>query len=122
MYGLKTLLSDLEFAKLLELEVGEFLNSVTNAPKLYSNDLRHQYAAAVFTQIRGEKLTRQLGWANEILGFLSGHDDRQIDLFNNEVGIQYGLKFPLTDRADLLRMLFQDYSVNRADRIKKIGM
>ncbi len=122
MYGLKELLSDIEFAKLLDQEVGAYLSEVTNAPKFYSNDLRHQYAAAVFTQMRGEKLTRRLGRANEIYGFLSGHDDKNIDLFNNNIGIEYGLKYPLASRADLLRMLFQDHAQNKADRIKKIGM
>lgn len=122
MYGLKTLLSDIEFAKFLEQEVGDYLRKVTNAPQVYSNDLRHQYAAAVFTQIRGEKLTRSLGKANEIYGFLSGHDDRKIDLYNNDIGIEYGLKFPNASRADLLQILFQDYAKNKSDRMKNIGM
>ena len=68
-YGLKELFSDKEFCDLLEHEVGDFLNSVSNSPKLYSNDLRHQYAAAVFTQMRGEKITRFLGKINEFGGF-----------------------------------------------------
>ena len=121
MYGLKELLSDMEYAKFLDREVGEYLRKVTNAPHLYSNDLRHQYAAAVFTQMRGEKMTRRLGNANEIYGVLSGHDDRNIDLYNNNVGIEYGLKYPMASRADLLRTLFQDHAKNSADRIKKIG-
>ena len=120
MYGLKELISDNEYAKFLEREVGDYLRSVTNAPQLYSNDLRHQYAAAVFTQMRGEKITGFLGGLNEIFGFLSGHDDMNIDKYNNDVGIEYGLKYTMASRADILRLLFQDYAKNRAERLKKI--
>ncbi len=119
-YGIKELLSDSAFTKILEQEVGDYLKSVSRNPKLYSNDLRHQYAAAVFTQMRGEKLTRILGRLNEIPGF-SGRDDTDIDLFNNEKGIEYGLKYPTLDRQTILRMLYADFAKNRADRIKIIG-
>lgn len=120
MYGLKELISDNEFAKLLEYEVGDYLKSVTNSPKLYSNDIRHQYAAAVFTQMRGEKITRILGGLNEVFG-LSGRDDREIDLYNNNIGIRYGLKYPVLDRPALLRMLYANFAENRSQRLKDIG-
>lgn len=119
-YGLKELFSDKEFCDLLEHEVGDFLNSVSNSPKLYSNDLRHQYAAAVFTQMRGEKITRFLGKLNEFGGF-SGRDDREIDLYNNDVGIVYGTMYPKLDRPSLLRMLYSDLYKNKLNRQHKIG-
>ncbi len=120
MYGIKELISDNEFVKLLEQEVGDYLRSVSNSPKLYSNDIRHQYAAAVFTQLRGEKITRILGGLNELFG-LSGLDDMEIDLYNNSLGIQYGLKYPMLGRPELLRMLYSDFVKNRSERIKNIG-
>lgn len=119
-YGIKTLKSDLAFTKFLEQEVGDYLHKVSNSPKLYSNDLRHQYAAAVFTQMRGAKITKILGELNEI-GNFSGRDDKEIDLYNNSIGIQYGLEYPLLDRATLLKMLYADFAKNRDKRIKDIG-
>lgn len=119
-YGLKELFSDKEFCDLLEHEVGDFLNSVSNSPKLYSNDLRHQYAAAVFTQMRGEKITRFLGKLNEFGGF-SGRDDSEIDLYNNDVGIMYGTMYPNLDRPSLLKILYSDLYKNRLKRKHHIG-
>ena len=41
--------------KKLDYEVGDFLEKHTNSPKLYSNDIRHQYVSALYARNLGEK-------------------------------------------------------------------
>lgn len=48
-----------------EHEVGDFLKKNTNAPKLYSNDLRHQYVSALYARNLGENKAKWLGDLNE---------------------------------------------------------
>ncbi len=114
MYDFRSLKSDMALAHQCEKDVGDFLRTKTRTPKLYSTDLRHQYTAAVFTQVRGAAVTRFLGEMNEIFNFSgSGAEDSKIDRRNNELGIQYGLSFPRADRNKLLNIIFSDIEKNR---------
>ena len=63
----KRLISDNELTDILDLEVGEFLDANCPNPKFYSNALRHIYASAVFTQMRGENCAYLYGILNELI-------------------------------------------------------
>ena len=109
----------------LEKDVGDFLRSKTQKPKDYSNDIRHQYTSAMYARNKGENITRKLGKLHEMLNISEGEPnndkDKAIDLFNNDIGIEYGNRYPNVDKQQLLNMLFRDYEINRQNRIKKLG-
>lgn len=111
----------------LEDEVCDFLRANTNAPKVYSNDLRHQYASAVYTQHKGDLAAKLLGEANEFLdGFLPGNTryDSETDRINNKIGREYGKKYTDIPRGELLYKLLTDYETNkkrRKDLLKSKG-
>ena len=97
----------------LEKEVGAFLNKKTVNPKDYSNDIRHQYASAIFTRNFGPFITSVLGWFNEEKDAnQSGVEDSEIDSVNNKIGREYGLKYPNLSKQDLLELLFKDWERN----------
>lgn len=100
--------------KQLEQEVGDYLRSKVSNPKLYSNDLRHLYGGALYGRNLGPKTTRFLGNLAEAfdLGF-SGWDDVNTDRRNNELGIQYGMKYPNASKQKLLDIMFEDLYNNR---------
>lgn len=99
----------------LELEVGNFLREKTNNPKLYSNDIRHQYVSALYARNFGEDKAKWLGNFNEraSIGTGSGMYDTKIDKINNEIGIMYAKKYPNVSRRQLLEILWQDYPQTR---------
>jgi hypothetical protein len=43
----------------------------------------------------------------------SGTEDTKIDQINNEIGRQYGLKYPTMSRGELLYKLLSDHHANR---------
>lgn len=93
----------------LEQEVGDFLRANVPNPKYYSNDLRHQYASAIFTQKYDPKTAKRLGDLNEFLDFnQSGREDTEIDQENNRIGREYGQKYPNYDKQQLLKMMLQN--------------
>lgn len=95
--------------KPLEQEVGNFLRLNTETPLLYSNDLRHRYASAVFTQKYGKNKAKFLGDLNEILDFgLSGKNDTENDKIQNAIGRNYGLKYPQYSKDELIKKIFED--------------
>lgn len=99
----------------LDHEVGDFLQKNTNAPQVYSNDIRHQYVSAIFARNLGEKQAKWLGDINEWFHFGrtgSGTEDTNIDQLNNEIGRKYGLKYPNTPREELLKILLKDWEKN----------
>ena len=103
----------------LEREVGDFLRANTNVPKVYSNDLRHQYASAVYTQNKGDLATKLLGDVNEFMdGFLPGNTpyDSETDKINNQIGREYGAKYSDMPRGQLLYKLLTDYESNKQKR------
>ena len=103
----------------LEREVGDFLRANTNVPKLYSNDLRHQFASAVYTQNKGDLAAKLLGEANEFLdGFTPGNTpyDTETDRINNQIGREYGAKYADMPRGQLLYKLLTDYETNKQKR------
>ena len=101
----------------LDQEVGDFLRSKVVNPKLYSNDLRHQYTSALYARNLGNKWAERLGDWNEALNAnQSGRADTQIDQINNEIGRRYGEQYPNTPREELLERLMQDHSKNTAYR------
>lgn len=106
--------------KQLEQEVGDFLHKNTNAPQLYSNDLRHQYASALYARNLGAENAKTLGDLHEKYNFyyngnIDGAKDSQIDTLNNEIGRNYGLKYPNIPKEDLLYKLLTDWKVNKAE-------
>jgi len=105
-----------------EDEVGDFTKENHLSKELYSNDLRHQYSAAITARNLGEKKTRLFGELNEVVNFSGGDKlDTAIDKFNNDIGIQYGLKYPYVSKEELLEKLYEDHSKNREMRKKRLG-
>jgi hypothetical protein len=99
----------------LEQEVGDFLRANTNAPHLYSNDLRHQYVSALYARNLGENWARGLGELNELKRFEGDtEEDTNIDRFNNNIGIQYGINNPTMPKEKLLQTLLNDHEKNRS--------
>lgn len=99
----------------LEQEVGNFLRKNTNAPNLYSNDIRHQYASAIYARNLGQDQAKWLGdlreWApGGTTG--SGAYDTTLDQLNNEIGRQYAQKYPNVSRQQLLQILLNDWQKN----------
>lgn len=93
----------------LEREVGDFLRSKVPNPKLYSNDLRHQYGAALYARNFNPTTTRVLGNLAEAFDLgLSGWDDYYTDKRNNEIGIKYGMKYPNASKQQLLEIMFNN--------------
>lgn len=101
--------------KKLDYEVGDFLEKHTNSPKLYSNDIRHQYVSALYARNLGEKNAKWLGDINEILRLGrtgSGTDDTELDKLNNEIGRKYGRQYPNISKEELLQILLNDWDKN----------
>lgn len=99
--------------KTLEQEVGDFLRANTNAPKVYSNALRHQYTSALYARNLGDDIARKLGQLNELTNMSgSGRADTQIDTINNEIGRKYGATYPDISKEELLFKLLTDYDKN----------
>jgi hypothetical protein len=94
----------------LEQEVGDFLRANTKydyEPKMYSNDLRHRYASAIFAQKYSPLEARILGGLNEGLP-LSGVGDMITDLDNNRIGREYAEKYPHYTKQQFLEQMFKD--------------
>lgn len=99
----------------LDHEVGDFLENNTNAPQIYSNDIRHQFVSAIFARNLGQEQAKWLGDLNEKLHFSntgSGAYDTALDQLNNEIGRQYAQKYPNTTREQLLQILLRDWQKN----------
>ena len=98
------------------------MRSTNRNPDLYANDLRHQYVSAIYARNMGEKRAKQLGDLREIINCSgSGTDDTKIDKINNEIGREYAKKYPTIPRAQLLRILFNDWEKNVEYRNKKLN-
>lgn len=72
--------------------------------------------------LNNAKLREQ--WEKEGGAFTaSGGDaiDQQIDKFNNEIGIRYGLEKPFLTKQQLLEQLYEDHYKNRKARLQKLG-
>lgn len=105
----------------LEQETGDYLRMKTTNPKLYSNDLRHQYVSALYARNKGENLAKFLGDANEFFDFnQSGRLDSETDKINNEIGRQYGISNPDIPRENLFDLMWNDYRKNRSYKDKKL--
>ena len=108
--------------KRFEQDVGDYLQSKTASPKLYSNDLRHQYASAITAQQLGQKPAEILGDLNEFFDFnASGRDDTAIDKYNNNTGRQYAIKYPDYTKEQFLDELFNNAYAIKQQRVKEIG-
>lgn len=110
---------------ILDREVGDFLRSKVPNPKNYSNDLRHQYTSAMYARNKGGNTTRNLGRLNEWFNISElepyNREDKKIDLYNNDIGIQYANRYRNLSNKELLQKLFNDYYVNRNNRLKELG-
>jgi hypothetical protein len=106
----------------LDKEVGDYLGNVTNFPKSYSNDIRHQYVSALYARNLGDEWAKKLGDLNETLdGNQSGRADTEIDTINNQIGREYGSKYPEMPRQELLKKLYKDYGENLKFRRSLMG-
>lgn len=103
-----------------EQDVGNFLRQKTNTPRLYSNDLRHQYASAITAQQLGQLPAKLLGNFNEIV-HPGLQDDTKIDQYNNQIGRQYAMKYPYFSKQQYLEKFFNDADIIRQQRKKDIG-
>lgn len=106
----------------LEKDLGDFLRSKTNAPQLYSNDLRHQWASALYTQNKGNLYAKILGGLNEFPDYFMSdtREDSDIDLINNEIGRNYGEQYPNMPPGELLGKLLTDWGQNKEIRNQKM--
>ena len=100
--------------KKLDYEVGDFLEKHTNSPKLYSNDIRHQYVSALYARNLGEEKAKLLGDLNEQLQFGTGYGtyDTELDKLNNEIGRNYARQYPNISKEELLQILLNDWKKN----------
>ena len=100
--------------KKLDYEVGDFLEKHTNSPKLYSNDIRHQYVSALYARNLGEEKAKLLGDLNEQLNFGTGYGtyDTELDKLNNEIGRNYARQYPNISKEELLQILLNDWEKN----------
>ncbi len=95
----------------LEQEVGDFLRANTINPKMYSNDIRHQYASALYARNLGDKWAKRLGDWNEFMDMSgSGREDTKIDKINNQIGRNYAKKYPNTPKNELLFKMLTDWN------------
>lgn len=115
-----------KFNEQLEQEVGDLLRTKTSVPKLYSNDLRHQYASAIYARNVGNDKAKFLGDLNEWTDFMgSGRYDTELDKINNEIGRGYGLANPNITRSQLFDLLMADYQKNKGysrAKLKDMGL
>lgn len=104
-----------------EKELGDYSRQNHLSTELYSNDLRHQYAAAIAARNLGADKARFLGNIQELFNFSGGDKlDSQIDKINNEIGINYGLSNPNMPKTKLFDLLVNDHSANRSYRNNKL--
>lgn len=108
--------------KNFEQEVGDYLRSQTSSPKLYSNDLRHQYASAITAQQLGPGIAKFLGDFNEFTDLnQSGNEDTEIDKYNNRIGREYALKYPNYTKQQYLDAFFNNRQAIKNQRLKELG-
>lgn len=102
-------------------ELGDYMRKHHLSKDLYSNDLRHQYAAAITARNLGADKARFLGNMQEVFNSSGGDNlDRRIDKINNEIGIQYGLQNPDMPKNQLFDLLVKDHSKNRDYRNQQL--
>jgi hypothetical protein len=105
-----------------ENELGDYMRKHHLSKDLYSNDLRHQYAAAITARNLGADKARWLGEAQEIFNSSGGDKlDSRIDRINNNIGIQYGLNNPTMPKSQLFDLLVRDHSKNRDYRNQQLS-
>lgn len=98
-------------------ELGEYSRTHNLSKDLYSNDLRHQYAAAITARNLGADKARMLGNLQEFVNSSGGDKlDTKIDKINNDIGIKYGLANPDLSKTKLFDLLVKDHSTNRDSR------
>lgn len=96
-----------------ENELGDYMRKHHLSKDLYSNNLRHQYAAAITARNLGADKARFLGNMQEIVNSSGGDKlDGRIDKINNEIGIQYGLNNPTMPKNQLFDLLVRDHTKN----------
>jgi hypothetical protein len=96
-----------------EKELGDYMRRNYLSKDLYSNNLRHQYAAAITARNLGADKARFLGNMQEIVNSSGGDKlDGRIDKINNEIGIQYGLNNPTMPKNQLFDLLVKDHTKN----------
>lgn len=96
-----------------ENELGDYMRKHHLSEDLYSNNLRHQYAAAITARNLGADKARFLGNMQEIVNSSGGDKlDGRIDKINNEIGIQYGLNNPTMPKNQLFDLLVKDHTKN----------
>jgi hypothetical protein len=96
-----------------ENELGDYMRKHYLSKDLYSNNLRHQYAAAITARNLGADKARFLGNMQEIVNSSGGDKlDGRIDKINNEIGIQYGLNNPTMPKNQLFDLLVKDHTKN----------
>ena len=104
-----------------ERELGDYSRQHHLSKDLYSNDLRHQYAAAITARNLGAEKARMLGNLQELYNFSGGDKlDTQIDKINNEIGIKYGLYNPNLPKSQLFDLLVKEHSKNKNYRDEKL--
>ena len=103
-------------------ELGDYMRKHHLSKDLYSNDLRHQYAAAITARNLGANKARFLGNMQEVFNSSGGDKlDGRIDRINNEIGIQYGLQNPDMPKNQLFDLLVKDHSKNRDYRNQQLA-
>ena len=85
--------------------------NITNKEKNIKNDMRHIVGPALFAQLYGSETTRFLSYLKESRDILLQRDlkDSIVDMKNNDLGIQIGLKYPNMSRDKLIELIYERY-------------
>ena len=85
--------------------------NITEDEKDIKNDMRHIVGPALFAQLYGSETTRFLSYLKESRDILLQRDlkDSIVDMKNNDLGIQIGLKYPNMCRDELIELIYEKY-------------
>ena len=85
--------------------------NITDKETDIKNDMRHIVGPALFAQLYGSKTTRILSYLKESRDILLQRDlkDSIVDMKNNDLGIQIGLKYPNMSRDELIELIYERY-------------
>ena len=85
--------------------------NITNKEKDIKNDMRHIVGPALFAQLYGSETSRLLSYLKESRDILLQRDlkDSIVDMKNNDLGVQIGLKYPNMSRDELIELIYERY-------------
>lgn len=85
--------------------------NITEKETDIKNDMRHIAGPAFFAQLYGAEATRFLSYLKEARDIILQKDlkDNIVDMKNNDLGIQLGIKYPNISRDELIELIYNLY-------------